>query len=151
MVKDLITDEEWEMAEGPASVPPKPEKKQDGRMGFKDYVIVALIALLAVMGINRYIDARGANGNNAAGSYGINTANSADSGGGCCGGSGGAAAAGTDLAQLGLAYYTDQYGDTGAEAQLQNLGCHQEVHIYQDGQLVAKIGYQGGQFYEIGL
>ncbi|AOY77468.1 hypothetical protein [Clostridium formicaceticum] len=55
------------------------------------------------------------------------------------------------LSQIALEYYVENYGDDGQEvrAVVRNFGCHQEIHIYKDGELVMKVTYANGQVYEL--
>lgn len=140
MAKDMIHEDEfYEEVERPAK-PVKSTQLTDGGGGttFKDYVIVALIAIVAVMGINNYIFARG-NGGAALGGCG-----------GCGGGGAAVSAPSTEeLRQQGLEFYVTNYNDTDVEAVVQDFGCHQEVNIYKDGKLIKRLGYSSGQIYEI--
>lgn len=113
----------------------------------KDYFIVGLIAVIFVMGFNNYTAARVGRSS----SYGYSTSGSAGGGGGgCCGGGAGGASLSTEqLSQQGLEFYVAKYNDTDVEAQVQDFGCHQEIHIYKNGQLVARISYRGGEFAEL--
>ncbi|MDW7650906.1 MAG: hypothetical protein SCK29_04480 [Bacillota bacterium] len=145
MVRDMIHDDElydeiyMEEEERPQR-PVRPSGGGGGGSSLKDYVIVALIAVIAVMGINNYIFART---NNSPAGYSAG-------GGSCCGsGGGGATLSDTELRQIGLEYYVANYNDTDVEAIVEDFGCHQEIHIYKDGELVKRIGYGNGQVYEI--
>jgi hypothetical protein len=116
-----------------------PRQSNSSLSNLKDYIIVALIAIVVFIGFNNYIFARTNNGGGG-------------SVGGCCSSGGGAAAVSTDeLRQIGLEYYVATYGDTEVEAVVQDFGCHQEIHIYKEGQLIQRIGYGNGQVYEIAL
>jgi hypothetical protein len=138
-------EDEWDFSEEEhPPEPPKVKKSPPGGGGtsMKDYLVVALIAIIAVMGINNYIFARTAPPTGAAG------------GGGCCGGGGSGTAGLTtaDLQQIGLDYYVQATGEENldnVEARVEDFGCHQEIHIYKDGQLVMKVGYASGQAYEL--
>lgn len=52
-----------------------------------------------------------------------------------------------------LAYYFDQVGEDvdkeNVEAVRKSFGCHFEIHIYDEGELVMQLGYSNGQVYEI--
>jgi hypothetical protein len=111
-------------------------KGKDSLATIKDYVIVALIAVVVFMGFNNYIFARTGSGGFSA------------FGGGCCG-QGGAAVSTEELRLLGLQYYADTYGDSDVEAVVEDFGCHQEIYIYKDGERVARIGYASGEVYEL--
>lgn len=136
MAHDIINDDDLERYEERRPARKSGRSGPPQGNGLKDYLIVALIAIIAVMGVNNYIFARNS-------SYGA---------GGCggCGSGGGASAALSteELKQAGLAYYAQKYGDDQVEAVVQDFGCHQEIHIYKDGQLVKRLGYAGGQIYE---
>ena len=58
---------------------------------------------------------------------------------------------GTDtLSQKGLSYYSEKYEITeNTKAVVQNYGCHREIHIYEDNQLIMRLGYVFGRVYEI--
>lgn len=139
MAHDILNEDEFEYYEEGRPVRRTGGSPPPRGNGFKDYLIVALIAIIAVMGINNYIFAR-------------NSSYSAGGCGGCgSGGSGGGASAALsteELKQAGLAYYAQNYGDDQVEAVVQDFGCHQEIHIYKEGQLVKRLGYAGGQIYE---
>lgn len=55
--------------------------------------------------------------------------------------------------QEALVYYYDKVGDEvekeNVEAVKKNFGCHFEIHIYYEGELVMRLGYSGGRVYEI--
>jgi hypothetical protein len=111
---------------------------KDALTTIKDYVIVALIAVVIFMGYNNYIYARtGSSGFNAFG------------GGGCCGAGGGAAVSTEEMRLIGLQYYAETYGDSDVEAKVEDFGCHQEIYIFKDGVRVARIGYANGEVYEL--
>ncbi|MBS3900231.1 MAG: hypothetical protein KGZ54_10860 [Dethiobacter sp.] len=110
-----------------------------GGGSFKDYVLITLIALVAMMGINNYIDAR------------------AGSGAGGCGGCGVASGAVSSLSEeelvrIGLEFYAENSGDTemaDVQARVQDFGCHQEIYIYKSGRRVMRIGYASGQLFRM--
>lgn len=146
MAKDIIHEDDWGMeeVERPAA-PPKVKRSASGGgggNGMKDYVIVALIAIIAVMGINNFIYAR--------------TSPAGIGGGGCCGSGGGRGAASgpssAELERIGLEFYVETTGETnteGVQAVVQDFGCHQEIYILKDGQRVMRIGYAYGQVYQM--
>ncbi|MBS4031094.1 MAG: hypothetical protein KGZ63_06720 [Clostridiales bacterium] len=149
MPKDFINDDEFGMEECEEVTQRNPVSRtsntanKGGLTTLKDYVIVGLLSVIIFMGFNNYIFAR----TNPGGGFGA-----AGGGGGCGGCSGGGAAVSTEeLRQVGLEYYVANYNDTEVEAKVEDFGCHQEVHIYKDGQLIKKIGYGNGQVYEIAL
>ena len=149
MAKDIITEEEWDFEEEKRPAPPaKPKRSSHSGGGTKDYLIVALIAIIAVMGINNFIYARSGDPGFVGGALG--------GGGSCCGAGGGGAAGGgapsnaAELEQLGLDYYVEQTGDQDLEsitADVQEFGCHQEIYLFKDGQQVMRIGHSRGQLY----
>lgn len=61
-------------------------------------------------------------------------------------------AASRDIIQEGLDYYMENYGqdkDPGlVEAKRVDLGCHFEIHIFEEGKLVMRLGY-AGKIYEL--
>jgi hypothetical protein len=142
MTKDFIHDDDWneETVSRPAAVTKTAGKEQST---LKDYVLIILIAIIAVMGINNYLYAR-TGGPGLGGVLG--------GGGGCCGAGGGAAGQTVDLEQLGLVYYQEATGDENMEdvrASVQDFGCHQEVYIYKGDQQVMRLSYAGGQMYQL--
>jgi len=76
-------------------------------------------------------------------------------GGGCC--SGGALGGQDTLSEeelrsIGLQFYGESVPGGNLDqvtAQVLDFGCHQEIHIYQEGILVLKVGYSYGQVYRI--
>ena len=152
MTKDIYTGDEWELTDKDETKPKNNQKQPKSKSSVKEYIIVALIAILTVAGINNYIYARNSTGTAAIGcgsGAGANGCGSGAGAGGCCGGGSGAALSDDEIIQLGLDYYVTTYGDSEVEAQLQDFGCHQEVYIYKAGQLVAKLAYRNGQLTEI--
>ncbi len=69
--------------------------------------------------------------------------------GSCC--SVGAAASSEDqLALSGLDYYGANFGDTeGLEATVDDFGCHQEISIHRNGEVIRRLSYSNGNFYDI--
>ncbi|MBL7170011.1 MAG: hypothetical protein ISS48_03255 [Candidatus Aenigmarchaeota archaeon] len=53
-----------------------------------------------------------------------------------------------DAENAGYKYYIDKYGDSDVEAVAKDYGCHLEVGILKDGQLVKRLGYSSGSVYE---
>ncbi|MBS4021163.1 MAG: hypothetical protein KGZ79_01895 [Dethiobacter sp.] len=113
--------------------------KKDSLSTIKDYVIIALIAVIVFIGYNNYIFAR-TGGNGAFGGGGC---------GGCGSGGGGAAVSTEEMRLIGLQYYAGTYGDSDVEATVEDFGCHQEIYIFKDGVRVARIGYANGEVYEL--
>ncbi|MBT9171724.1 MAG: hypothetical protein DDT21_00092 [Syntrophomonadaceae bacterium] len=62
---------------------------------------------------------------------------------------GGEAVSEEQLRRLGLEYYAARYGNAAVEAQVRNFGCHQEIFILKDGQLVLRLAYRRGELYEL--
>ncbi|SES98872.1 hypothetical protein SAMN05660297_01110 [Natronincola peptidivorans] len=60
---------------------------------------------------------------------------------------------GNSLNQMAVEYYLDKYGqEAGAEeitTNTRNFGCHREIYVYRDGELVMRMGYANGRMYEI--
>ncbi|MEW5784612.1 MAG: hypothetical protein AB1767_05970 [Bacillota bacterium] len=67
----------------------------------------------------------------------------------CC-----APAAGTNTAeqikQAGLEFYRASYGAEADEAAIEDFGCHQEILIYREGELLHRLAYSSGKFYDLG-
>jgi len=56
----------------------------------------------------------------------------------------------TNLATAALDYYRVNYGSTdGLQASVEDFGCHQEITISRDNQLVKRFGFNGNTFYEL--
>ncbi|AKL95659.1 hypothetical protein CACET_c22130 [Clostridium aceticum] len=57
------------------------------------------------------------------------------------------------LSAAALEYYVENYGEIEdseeVKAVVRNFGCHREVHIYKDGELIMKMIYANGQMQEI--
>lgn len=109
--------------------------KRPGKGAFsaiKGYLIIILLAALVFIGANSYARSGGGIGGC----------------GGCATDSGNAVYSEEELRRLGLEYYAANYGDFDVEAVLRDFGCHQEIHIYKNGQLVKRIVYLDGKLYE---
>ncbi len=132
---DWEDDCDWNEKAKPATKRGNGGSSKDSLSTVKDYLIVALIAVIVFMGANNYIFARSGNGGLSA------------IGGGCCGG-GGDAVSFEEMRLAGLQYYVEKYGDSDVEATVEDFGCHQEIYIYKDGAQVARIGYAYGEVYE---
>jgi len=100
------------------------ENEKSSKNGISKYVNIALILLILLFGFNKFT-----------------------SGGSVLG------AGNENLSKLALEYYleknSDQVGQEGLEAIVKNYGCHSEIHIFKNGELVMRTGYSGGQVYEI--
>jgi len=53
-----------------------------------------------------------------------------------------------DAENAGYKYYVDKYGDSDVETVAKDYGCHVEVEILRDGQIIKKLGYSSGSIYE---
>lgn len=56
------------------------------------------------------------------------------------------------LSDIGIEYYMEKIGDQGLkdiEAVVRNFGCHREIHIFRDGNLVMRLTYSNGRVYEL--
>ena len=101
------------------------------------YVIIVLLAILVFSGVNSYLSARSGS-SSGPGCGGCVTAGSADE------------LSGERLRRLALEYYAANYSrDAAVEAAVRDFGCHQEIYILKDGQLVLRLAYQGGELYEL--
>ncbi len=136
----------------------------------KNILLVGVVVLLFLTVFNNYILARplGSNGDSffpqgsccAPGAPSRsqqqqclenNNSNGFFSGGSCCAPPGGGAQGLTreSLQEQGLAYYASRTGETAEEAIVKDFGCHQEIFIYKDGELMMRLAYAGGNFFEI--
>lgn len=107
---------------------------------YKDVALIIALALLIVTAFNGYIYAR--NNDQAF------IANNRSWGGGCC--SSGSENISFDTLRLeALSYYESKNGSGNYEANVEDFGCHQEIFIYDNGEMVMRLAYSGGNFYEI--
>ncbi len=137
MPRDYHDRQEWEEQGGAAPAGETRAARPPGKDSLstlKDYVIIILLAVLVFTGVNNYILARSGSGGGC---------------GGCSTASRGAAVSLEQLRRLGLEYYAANYGDTAVEAQVRDFGCHQEIYILKNGQVVKRLAYRGGQLYEL--
>lgn len=92
---------------------------------FNKYIYIVSIVIIIFLGINKFVFSGGAYGSSS----------------------------GNNLSKIGLEYYLEQNnevdGEDKVEAIVQNFGCHQEIYIYREDQLVMKLGYSRGKVYEI--
>jgi len=114
----------------------------------KKYVIVILLAGLVLLTVLMF----NVINNNSIARTGAGASAGIGAGVGC----GGCSTASQDsadfverLRRLGLDFYAARYGDTAVQAQVRDFGCHQEIYILKDGQLVMRLAYQGGELYEL--
>lgn len=100
-----------------------------------NYILIVIIFLVVIFGANRFLVSK--NSSLSASLFRSAIANN-----------GGAA----DVTKKGFDYYMENYGqdvDPGTvEARRVNLGCHYEIHIYEEGILVMRLGY-AGRIYEL--
>ena len=54
----------------------------------------------------------------------------------------------TDAQNAALAYYAQKYGNSGVTAKATDYGCHVQVDIYENGQVIKTLGYSGGSVFE---
>jgi hypothetical protein len=129
MPRDYHDHREWEAQSGEAARPRFHWRGPPGKDSFstlKDYVFIILLAVLVFNGVNNFI-----------------------LGGGCAMTGRGAAVSAEQLQQMGLEYYAARYGYTAVEAEVRDFGCHQEIYILKDGQLVLRLAYRGCELYEL--
>ena len=133
------------------------------------FLVLVLIMISSPFVIARTGDyLRVKNQGNPTGTYQETTSDNRPSGGSCGGGSGcgcGCGGAGTasprtkvdveqtgdkikDAENAGYKYYVDKYEDSDVEAVAKDYGCHVEVEILKDGQIIKKLGYSSGSVYE---
>ena len=73
-------------------------------------------------------------------------ASSSSNGGSCC--AVGGADSSVDVESAALAYYANTYGDSDVTVKVNDYGCHQEIEVIKDGNIVMTLGYNG-EFYEV--
>ena len=72
---------------------------------------------------------------------------SSDNTGGCC--STGDAGSTLDAVEnAALAYYVNTYGDSDVTIKVNDYGCHQEIEVIKDGNVIMMLGYNG-EVYEL--
>jgi len=87
--------------------------------------------------------------NNSLSARTTGTENWAGRGGSCCS-VGGSLNTEEQLALSGLDYYRANFGDSeGLTAAVDDFGCHQEITILRNGEVVGKLGYSNDNFYNI--
>ncbi len=111
-------------------------------------ILIALLlttVLLVFIFINSGITARSAGtAESTGGSFPV------AAGGSCC--SAGSLQSGGDeaLAQGAVDYYRESGGDiTGIQASVDDFGCHQEISLMRDGELVKRYSFLGSEFIDI--
>jgi hypothetical protein len=141
-----------------------PTRGGGNRGSFRTYTLVAALILMAIFGFSRStwaIPSLGLPTRGCCRPAAVNPGSlSSESNpqaklAGCCGG-GSAEGIGGDyeeeLRQAGLQFYLSTSGDSdveGLDAIVQDFGCHQEIYVFKGGQQVMRVGYAGGQVYEI--
>ncbi len=102
--------------------PERSNKNSNGGPDFWKYLNIALLAVLIIIGANRFIFPMIGGGNDNLSQIGMAyyTEN-----------------------------YAEKMGTEGVESRVQNLGCHKEIHIYKDGTLVMRLSYFNGKVYEL--
>ena len=66
----------------------------------------------------------------------------------CCGGGGGTVTQ-EQAARAGLDYYRANFGDEDVETVVEDFGCHQEIVIYRDKEMVKRFSFSNGTIYEL--
>lgn len=70
--------------------------------------------------------------------------------GGCCGAGGSAPLPSPEEAKKkALEYYYKKYKDKDVRAEVQDLGCHQQINIYKGSKVVKAISLRGGKISEV--
>ncbi len=107
--------------------------------------LLVIIVLLVFLFINSGITARSAGTlGNPEGSF------SAATGGSCCSTGNSQSGGAESLAQDALDYYRESGGDvTGIQAVVDDYGCHQEVSLLREGELIKRYSYLGSEFVDI--
>lgn len=117
----------------------KPEEKEKSKQSTNNkdmkYILVAIIILVAIFGVNKFLVSK-------------NTSLSASLFGSAIASNGST----DDVTKKGFDYYMENYGQdvdpSTIEARRVNLGCHFEIHIYESDELVMRLGY-AGKIYEL--
>ncbi|MDF1533973.1 MAG: hypothetical protein P1P69_05660 [Methanosarcinaceae archaeon] len=73
--------------------------------------------------------------------------NSNNVGGSCCS-TGSADLSVDDVESAALAYYVNTYGDSDVTIKVNDYGCHQEIEVIKDGNVIMTLGYNG-EVYEL--
>jgi len=120
---------------------PQGENPGSGKHKISLYSVLlfAVAAVLVFIIVNGQISARSANNGELSFFSGS-----------CCGGGGAVSESREEQMRLdGLSYYRANYGDGDVEAVVEDYGCHQEIHIYAEGQVVKRFTYSNGNVYEL--
>lgn len=67
--------------------------------------------------------------------------------GGCCA-TGDAGSSLDAVENAALAYYVDTYGDSDVSIKVNDYGCHQEIEVIKDDNVIMMLGYNG-EIYEL--
>ncbi len=102
--------------------PEKGNKNSNGGPDFWKYLNIVLLAVLIIIGANRFILPMIGGGNSNLSQVGL---------------------------EYYAENYGEELGTDGVESKVQNLGCHSEIHIYKDGTLVMRLSYFNGKVYEL--
>ena len=86
-------------------------------------------------------------GQSSGGCQSSSDSNSNNAGGSCCA-TGGAESSVNDVESAALAYYANTYGDSDVTIKVNDYGCHQEIEVIKDGNIVMMLGYNG-EVYEL--
>lgn len=107
--------------------------------------LLVVIVLLVFMFINSGITAR------TAGTEGTSGGNFPVAAGGSCCSTGSSQSGGAELlAQSALDFYRESGGDlSGIQAIVEDYGCHQEISLLRDNELVKRYSYLGTEFLDI--
>ncbi len=99
------------------------------------YIIVIVLALAGFFGVNKILS----NNNKSLGKILFRSAISNNN-------------SSEEIVKEGLDYYIEKYGQETdpslLEAKRVDLGCHFEIHIFEEGELVMRLGY-AGKIYEL--
>jgi len=125
------------------------------------FLIVVTIFAIAIVDANNYSNTEqsilGSNpvssqtqapcGQSSGGCQSSSDFDSNDTGGSCCS-TGGADSSVDDVESAALAYYVDTYGDSDVTIKVNDYGCHQEIEVIKDGNVIMTLGYNG-EVYEL--
>ena len=81
-------------------------------------------------------------------SGGCPVSSSSNDAGGCCS-TGDAGSTLDDVESAALAYYVNTYGDSDVSVKVNDYGCHQEIEVTKDGNVIMTLGYSNGEIYEV--
>ena len=78
----------------------------------------------------------------------VSSDSSSNNAGGSCCSTGGADSSVDNVESAALAYYVSTYGDSDVTIKVNDYGCHQEIEVIKDGNVVMMLGYNG-EVYEL--